>query len=48
MKVTIDIRPDWYTDVLEAFGPTGSNDDEHDLLVEIADAVAAFTLDDPA
>lgn len=40
MKITIDIRDDWRSDVLAAIDIDGSNDDEHDLLVEIADEVA--------
>lgn len=40
MKVTIDVRDDWLRDLHNAVGDGGSNDDEHDLLMEIAEDVA--------
>jgi hypothetical protein len=41
MKITIDVRDEWLADFEKATGDLGSNDDEHDLLAEIADDVAA-------
>lgn len=41
MIVRIDIRDNWLIDVIRASAVDGSNDDEHDLLVEVADSVYA-------
>lgn len=41
--VVIYLRSDWVANVREAIGEHGSNDDEHDLLVEILDLVAEAT-----
>lgn len=42
MPVTIEVRDDFLTDCLREFDPDeGSNDAEHDLLVEIADLIHA-------
>lgn len=43
MKITIEVRDDWLADVREAVGDSGSNDDEHNLLVELADEVSAWS-----
>jgi hypothetical protein len=37
MKAIVDIRDDWLTDYTAAIGEHGSNDAEHELLVEIAE-----------
>ena len=39
MRAIIEIRDDWLTDYTAAIGEHDSNDDEHDLLVEIAKSV---------
>lgn len=41
IRVTIGVRRDWLDQFRAAIAEDGSNDDEHDLLVEIADEVAA-------
>jgi hypothetical protein len=39
MRAVIELRDDWLSDYTAATGEHGSNDDEHDLLVEIAESV---------
>jgi hypothetical protein len=41
MRVTIDIRDDLLVDATTEFGDDGSNDAEHDLLVEVVEAIRA-------
>lgn len=45
MKVTIDIREDWILDVMKETGADGSNDAEHDLLMEVADEVRPIVIE---
>lgn len=40
MKITIDVRDEWLRDLHKAVGDSGSNDAEHELLMEIAEEVA--------
>lgn len=40
MRVTIEIRDDLLVDATREFGDDGSNDAEHDLLVELVDAIS--------
>ena len=44
MKVTVEIPDDWFDKAVRSFGEDGTNDEEHDLLVDIVDAVS-FALD---
>jgi hypothetical protein len=40
VRVTIDVRRGWLDEFRAATAEDGSNDDEHDLLVEVADEIA--------
>lgn len=39
MKVTIEVREEWIFDAMKEIGGDGSNDAEHDLLMEVVDEV---------
>jgi len=44
MRVTIEVREDWIFDVVQATGDNGTNDAEHELLMEVADQVRESVL----
>lgn len=47
MIVTVEIRDEWVAEWWVAIGDSGSNDDEHDLLSEAAEAIIEAARKDP-
>jgi truncated hemoglobin YjbI len=39
MKLVIELRDEWLDDLDRALSGAGSNDEEHDLLIEVADVI---------
>lgn len=48
MKVGIEISDDWMAQYRAAVAEDGNNDNEHDLLVEVADAISRAACEEDA